>query len=80
VRSWVNFDGQRVEIWWQIDLDGGIVDVSAGDMESSSIKQAFSEVIGKSTTTMAGCSTAAGMVAGELLHGVGTSVMDSKGD
>ncbi|MDG2476911.1 MAG: hypothetical protein P8M32_03310 [Phycisphaerales bacterium] len=79
-RSWVNFDGQRVELWWQIDLNGCIVDVSAGDKESSSIKQAFSEVFGKSTATMAECSTAAGVVAGELLHGVGTSVMDGKVD
>ena len=79
-RSWVNFDGQRVELWWQIDLNGCIVAVTAVDKESSSMKQAFSEVIGKSTTTMAGCSTAAGVVAAELLRGVGTSVMDGKGD
>ena len=79
-RSWVNFDGQRVEFWWQIDLNGCIVAVTTVDKESSSMKQAFSEVIGKNMTTLPGCSTAAGVVAAELLHGVGASVMDGKGD
>jgi hypothetical protein len=79
-RLWVDFGGQRVELWWQIDLKGRIVDVSVGHSSFPAIKRAFFEVIGKNATTMSGCSTAAGVVASELLRGVGTSVVRGKGD
>jgi len=77
-RLWVDFGGQRVELWWQIDSKGRIVDVSAGHSSFPAIKMAFFEVIGKNATTMSGCSTAAGVVAGELLQGIGVSAEGGK--
>jgi hypothetical protein len=77
-RSWTNFDGQHVELWWQIDLQGRIVAVSEVGTASPSIQLAFAQVIGKSENTMSQCATAAGVVAGELLQAIGKSDMRGK--
>ena len=77
-RSWTNFDGQHVELWWQIDVQGRIVAVSEVGTASPSIQLAFAQVIGKSENTMSECATAAGVVAGELLRAIGKSDMRGK--
>jgi hypothetical protein len=70
VRSWVRFDGQRVEVWWQIDPDGRMASVHMLEDVDPSIQAAFAEVVGKSRTTVAGCDSAAGVVAGEILRAI----------
>lgn len=77
-RTSIYFDSQRVELWWQIDLQGRIVAVSEMKPASQSIEVAFTQVIGKSKDTMSECATAAGVVAAELLRAIGKSNMRGK--
>ncbi|MDG1837532.1 MAG: hypothetical protein P8I91_01865 [Phycisphaerales bacterium] len=79
VRSWIRFDNHRIELWWQIDLNGRIVAVSGVGVLPSGIQTAFAEVVGKSEATISGCSTAAGVVAGELLQAIDQSAAGEKG-